>query len=695
MSSATGGSGVYGFGPFRLDPAERLLLRNGQPVSLTPKAFDILAYLVERQGHLIEKQVLLSALWPDTIVEEANLAWNISTIRKALGDGGDDGKFIETVPTRGYRFVALVTVRQPAPDSGSRPFAYRRVTAAVALLIVGAAAAGFWVKPKFSAPVARPAPVFTKLTANPPEGLVIRAKISPDGRYLAYSDRTGIQVQVIDTGDVQALPDTRGMVVLGWRGDGTNLQVLDNAVVRRVWDVSLVGNARRPTGLVWPDDGLWIGPDGSVVKLMPDGDMRLDSPHGASRSIGRVEHDWIRWAVWTPDAKRVFFLRGDHPPGLETFAVEGGAPSVVFTPPDGQYIRVIGDPGRDGRMIVLMGRRVGKVPGAVSVWELRTDPRTGSLVEEPRQLTDWRELGCDQISSSADGRRVVLLTATHQLDVYVAAFDAQAARLDTPRLLSPSNFDDRVTAWAPDNRSVIFSSKRGEYWNLYEQATDGGSPKLLVANDNDKDYVRVTGDGRWLLFKESKSLAPPTEVVRIMRAAIEGGLAEEIYASEGNPAAQCSISGGCIVYDHHGDKAIISSLDPSRGKGAALATVPITGSGYILPNGTEFAYIVEQDQPRNHIRVISFRGRRPEDIVVRGATFLDNLDPLPDGSGWLSVDHTPDRSELLFITRDGRSHVLWAPDRTTVDSAIPSRDGKHLAIETDTPGGNVWMMSDF
>jgi len=176
------------------------------------------------------------------------------------------------------------------------------------------------------------------------------------------------------------------MVVLGWSGDGTSMRVLDNAPVRRVWNVSLVGNARRPTGLVWPDDGLWIGPDGSILRLMPDGVMRLDSSHGTSRSVARVEHDWIRWAVWTPDARRVFFLRGEHPPGLETFAVEGGGPSVAFTPPHGQHIRVIAEPGRDGRMVVLMGRLDG--PGAVSVWELRTDPRTGTLVEQPRQLTD-------------------------------------------------------------------------------------------------------------------------------------------------------------------------------------------------------------------------------------------------------------------------------------------------------------------
>ena len=77
----------YEFGPFRLDVTERMLLREGATVSLTPKAFDLLLTLVKQHGHLIEKDELLKLVWPDTFVEEANLTYNISLIRKALGDG--------------------------------------------------------------------------------------------------------------------------------------------------------------------------------------------------------------------------------------------------------------------------------------------------------------------------------------------------------------------------------------------------------------------------------------------------------------------------------------------------------------------------------------------------------------------------------------------------------------------------------
>ena len=101
---------IYEFGPFRLDAGEHLLLRDGVAVPLTPKALDLLLVLVERHGHLQEKDELLRTVWPDTFVEESNLSSNISQLRKALGDGENGQRYIETAPKRGYRFVARVII---------------------------------------------------------------------------------------------------------------------------------------------------------------------------------------------------------------------------------------------------------------------------------------------------------------------------------------------------------------------------------------------------------------------------------------------------------------------------------------------------------------------------------------------------------------------------------------------------------
>src|SRR5689334_3907782 len=107
---------VFEFGPFRVDVGEARLIRDGETVPLWPKAFEILRVLVESQGRVLSKEELMSRVWPDTFVEENNLTVNISALRKALGEGAGGAKYIETVPRRGYRFVAEVC--ELADDDG-------------------------------------------------------------------------------------------------------------------------------------------------------------------------------------------------------------------------------------------------------------------------------------------------------------------------------------------------------------------------------------------------------------------------------------------------------------------------------------------------------------------------------------------------------------------------------------------------
>ena len=99
---------VYEFGPFQLDLNNRVLTRAGEVISLTPKATDLLTLLVTNAGQLVEKDELLKKIWQNTFIEESNLTQNVFTLRKALGDHRSDSRYIETVPRRGYRFVATV-----------------------------------------------------------------------------------------------------------------------------------------------------------------------------------------------------------------------------------------------------------------------------------------------------------------------------------------------------------------------------------------------------------------------------------------------------------------------------------------------------------------------------------------------------------------------------------------------------------
>ena len=112
----------YDFGSFRLDVKEHMLSRNGRDVPLSPKIFEVLRLLVENHGRLVEKDELLKEVWPNSFVEESNLNHSISILRKVLGDNHPEKKYIETVPKRGYRFVAPVTINidvsPPAEEVG-------------------------------------------------------------------------------------------------------------------------------------------------------------------------------------------------------------------------------------------------------------------------------------------------------------------------------------------------------------------------------------------------------------------------------------------------------------------------------------------------------------------------------------------------------------------------------------------------
>ena len=102
------------FGPFRLLAPQRLLLEGDKPVRLGSRAFDILAALVERAGKVVGKEELIARAWPQTFVEEANLKFQVSALRRALGDGQNGHRYVVTVPGRGYNFVAPVSLEGPS-----------------------------------------------------------------------------------------------------------------------------------------------------------------------------------------------------------------------------------------------------------------------------------------------------------------------------------------------------------------------------------------------------------------------------------------------------------------------------------------------------------------------------------------------------------------------------------------------------
>ena len=171
------GTPHYRFGPYELIPTEQVLKRDGESIHLTRKGFALLVTLVENAGHLLRKEELQDRLWPDTVVEEGNLAKHVSMLRKALGDGDDSQRYIETVPRIGFRFSAPVERIEPVPVVGAtaspvrvrsksipRVFYLLGITVTIATILL---TAGVWAGRVRLGSSADPGPRWKALTVLP------------------------------------------------------------------------------------------------------------------------------------------------------------------------------------------------------------------------------------------------------------------------------------------------------------------------------------------------------------------------------------------------------------------------------------------------------------------------------------------------------------------------------------------------
>jgi DNA-binding winged helix-turn-helix (wHTH) protein/Tol biopolymer transport system component len=493
-NSETATRKFYDFGPFRVDPQKRLLLQDSQPVPLTGKAFDILLALLECHGEILSKDELMGRVWPDTVVEEGNLGRNISSLRKALDESPDEHRYIVTLARRGYRFVADVRERWeengiaagpaevkpfPAPDHDGRPSAgtpsrrwpRRSIVAAVTLLTLFAVliAAYQWMVRREHMTLE---PVMRQLTANPTEDWVMGAAISPDGKYLAFLDRTGLFVRSLESGENNRLatpPEwTPGHLTgLRWFPDGGKLVAcLRTSEGYDIWAITTVGQA--PPRLI-QRDGLWpaISPDGRSIAFQ-NGDPRLrgkelwvsDIRGGSPRKLLAAEDGEMALSpVWSPDGRWIAYLRGREDERLggqfnRAASIEirpaGGGPARTVVPgailPQSTSLYCMHGRGclswsRDGRLFFPASDRSGTqlTRFGYSIWAVPVEVRDGEAAGKPVPVAQWADFYPNCLTITADGKRLAFLKSRIQLDVYVMELDSHAGSLGPPRRLTRDN----------------------------------------------------------------------------------------------------------------------------------------------------------------------------------------------------------------------------------------------------------------
>ena len=561
----------YAFGPFVLDTGRRQLFRDGAAVPLAPKLLETLLALIEHRHDVISKEQLLSRVWGDTAIEEGGLARNVSLLRRTLGETPDDHRYIVTVPSRGYRFVADVNEARDEPPrqpsqlevEGTRPLvAARRMGATTVrrgpalglLVIAGAATAAFLLSVSTPGPTPNSAPRLMRLTST--SGLSTDPALSPDGRLLAYaSDRAlsgnlDIWVQPVPGDTPTRITSAEGdEVEPSFSPDGSVI-VFSGGEAGGIYTVGALGGvprlivrgARTRTPRFSPDGRsilYWVGQTAWVVipgfpRPGATGTLAIvASSGGAPRPLAH-EFASARYGVWSPDGGKVLFLgdlASDAGASLDWYVVgvEGGQPVRTGALEALRAARLDGAPipaawTADGVAFTTTDATTS------NVWRLPVSPDSGRVAGSPTRLTFGSAL--ERAASVSALGHIAFTSLVENVDVWRVPLDPGTGMANgLPERVTDDAARDRAMNVSANGRKLAFVSSRtgrDEVWlkdlatGAERQLTFIGSSVASMAPDGLRVAVdRLVGDHNAIDSYDSGGSGDPIRLCE--NCALSGG----------------------------------------------------------------------------------------------------------------------------------------------------------------------------
>lgn len=724
--ASTTETSVVRFDIFEVDPRSGELRRNGAKVRLQEQPLQILLTLLGRPGQLVTRDELRTRLWPDDTFVDFDHSINtaVRRLRDALGDSAESPRFVETVARRGYRFLAPVQAPFSAAASLAPPHRLSHAqlrwwligVTASALLLVGVDL-GWHVAHS-------PAPSRVvnerRLTANAEELPVFDATISADGRFLAFADATGLYLRQVDTGETHAivLPPGFNAKPRTWLPDGTHLLaswVAEPNEPASIWEISLMGGSPRKL----LERGAWpaVSPDGARVAFLtapaPFKDVYLNKEIWVMRSDGQDPEkligggdDFFGPPAWSPDGKHLAYVRGCIAAGmhwirgrLEIMDLRTRQTSVlVATPTLGSAVGW----APDGRLIFSLDEPIPNQNDS-NLWTLPLDAagRTqGTATRLTRGPGDAYLIGV-----TADGRRLAFFRRTVEPDVYVTDLQAGGRRLTPPRRLTLDERADFPYSWTRDSKSVIFVSDRNGSYNVFKQGVDEPEPELLIGGHEDMIIARLTPDENGILFLVMPPGGEtPNSKVRLMRMALTGGPARTVLEAPGINNQQCARlpSTVCIFSQFEPGRERFFTFDPDKGLGQEISkaeirsTEPFEFNWSLSSDGKMLATSRREIQNVPTIRLLPLDKGLEKTIPVPGWAGIGSLDWAADSrSVWATGYRNTGDKTLLNVSVTGKVRPMLEEKTMTLGWAIPSPDGRHLAIWKANGSSNVWMLEDF
>jgi Tol biopolymer transport system component len=333
--------------------------------------------------------------------------------------------------------------------------------------------------------------------------------------------------------------------------------------------------------------------------------------------------------------------------------------------------------------------------GSSNVWSLPVDLRSGRGMAAPARVTSAPGF-VNQFSVTADGRRLVLLRGEAEADVYVAPFSASAPRPLTPRRLTLDDANDYPFDWTPDSKAVLFISDRNGTRNIYRQEIDKTTAEMLSVGPENKVLCRLSPDGTQLLYTTATpaSSAPVT----LLRIALKGGPTQRLLEASGLNNFQCSRSPAtvCAMSQQEKNGLILSRFDPLSGKSTPIQTLESGGiyNWSLTPDGTQIAVVNVNAGGR--IKLLPISGVAGRTLEIKNWSGFISVDWAADSKSlFISSNPGGRQSTLLNVSLQGAVHPLWQVTTNGSSWAIPSRDGRHLAIGAPSVEINAWMLEHF
>lgn len=722
----------YEFGPFRLDVSEHALLRHGRPVPLTPKVLAVLRVLVQNSGHLVEKDVLLKEVWPDNFVEEGALNRSVSVLRKALGETREQ-KYIETVPTRGYRFVAPVTtvcvaasstlaqrdessaeetaakftLTAPPPNAGptavTRHMTLMRASAVGAVVLAAALLAYGLLRGADPVPAASRGvtTAHRQVTFTGREGA---PTLSPDGRRIAYvssgTPEKTVIVQELAGGTPLSIFAAPEVGHLRWSPDGSELLVwARGAGLNGVYIIPQLGGTPR---LVAP--GMYVAcwsPDGSTIAVPSyiGGKIAFVDKQGTRlRTVSLRDVSWSIWDIdWSPVTDLLLFTSSDEQGRFTLWTVrpDGTAQTRILT--ETTAIQSARWAPREEAIYYL--RHLNQTD---SLYKVAIDPRRSAAANHA--VTILTGLETDQsIALSADGTRLVYARAPFHSNLWMLELGETGAV--AKELTRGTSLVERPRI-SPDGQSIAFNMGHEPTANVYTMPIGGGPSKQLTFFDSFNVAGGWSADAKVIAFASTEGGIP-----RVWTVEADGGPPRPLSTNKMSESFEVVWSPGpAIMYQQAGNRNYYQ-LDPRTGREEPLVQNGSVGwmfSPAYSPDGQNVA-VMWNRSPTRGIWVVNTRSHQETPVYKTTAASLMPIGWSSDGSAIYAVEgknlasrgrtsplgETLAEARIVIIPLNGAPKTVAELPSAEVGGVSMSADGRRFVFTAYSSRSDVWVVDDF